>query len=63
MKIIEITVSPTGQTKIETKGFQGVSCRQASEALERALGVKVSDQPTSEFYTAQTQDERIQEGL
>jgi hypothetical protein len=62
MKIIEITVSPTGQTKIETKGFQGAGCRQASEALERALGVKVSDQPTSEFYTAQTQ-ERIQEGL
>jgi hypothetical protein len=63
MKIIEITVSPTGQTKIETKGFQGASCRQASEALERALGVKVSDQPTSEFYTAQTQAERIQEGV
>ncbi len=30
MKTIEILVSPTGQTQIQTKGFSGSSCRQAS---------------------------------
>ena len=31
MKIIEIIVSPSGQTRVETKGFAGAECRQASE--------------------------------
>lgn len=32
MKIIEITVSPTGQTRVETKGFAGAeyACRAGS---------------------------------
>ena len=30
---IEITVSPTGATTLETKGFAGSSCRDASEFL------------------------------
>ncbi|MCH7727466.1 MAG: DUF2997 domain-containing protein, partial [Planctomycetes bacterium] len=31
MKTIEIIVSPTGETKIETKGFSGAECRDASK--------------------------------
>jgi Protein of unknown function (DUF2997) len=54
---IEIIVSPTGQTKIETKGFAGSSCRDASRFLEEALGVKTEDRPTVEFYS-QVADER-----
>jgi hypothetical protein len=34
LKTIEITVSPTGQTSVETKGFSGAECRQASEFIE-----------------------------
>jgi hypothetical protein len=44
--IIEIIVSPTGQTRIETKGFAGAECRRASESLEKALGAKLSEQLT-----------------
>ena len=29
--IIEVVVSPQGETRVETKGFVGSSCRQASE--------------------------------
>ena len=53
MKTIEITVSPKGETKIETKGFTGSSCREASRNLERALGLAQSDAPTAEFYQPQ----------
>ena len=53
MKTIEITISPTGDTKVETKGFTGVSCREASKALEEALGLKSTEQMTSEFYRPQ----------
>jgi Protein of unknown function (DUF2997) len=49
-RIIEIIVSPAGQTKIETKGFVASSCRDASRFLEEALGVKIEERPTAEFH-------------
>jgi len=51
MKTIELTVSPTGETTLETKGFAGDGCKEASAFLEQALGVKQSDRPTSEAFT------------
>lgn len=50
-KIIEIIVSPKGETKLETKGFAGSGCQSASAAFEAALGAKTSEQMTSEYYT------------
>jgi hypothetical protein len=52
MKTIELVVSPTGETKLQTRGFTGDSCREASAFLEAALGAKQSDQPTSEAFAA-----------
>ena len=60
-KTIEITVSPHGETKVETKGFTGGSCREASRLLEEALGKKSVEQFTPEFY--QTADTRQREQL
>ena len=51
MKVIEVVVSPRGETTIQTRGFAGAECQQATQAMEKALGVKVSDQPTAEFYS------------
>jgi hypothetical protein len=52
-QIIEVIVSPDGQTKIETKGFQGSACRDASRFIEQALGQQTSEQLTAEFHQAQ----------
>jgi len=52
-KIIEVIVSPTGETKVETKGFAGAECRDASRFVEVALGQKKSEQLTAEFHTCQ----------
>ena len=49
-KTIEIVVSPTGQTQVQTKGFVGSECRQASQFIEQALGQRTSEQLTSEFH-------------
>jgi hypothetical protein len=49
-QIIEVTVSPQGETRIETKGFAGGTCRDASKVLEAALGVRETEQLTSEFH-------------
>ena len=51
MKTIEITVSPTGETKIETKGFSGSECVNATRELERALGMTSKNQRKAEFYS------------
>ena len=53
MKSIQITISPTGEAKVETKGFTGGSCRDASKLIEQALGATASEQMTAEFYQQQ----------
>ena len=62
MQTIEVIISPKGETKIETKGFAGSTCQQASQFLEQALGVKVSEMPTAEFYQTQPQGQPIRQG-
>ena len=55
MKIIEIVISPTGETKIETKGFTGSECRDASKFIEQTLGKQTSEQLTAEFHEVASQ--------
>lgn len=50
MKTIEIIVSPTGQARVETRGFTGAECRQASAFLESALGQSHGEQLTADFH-------------
>jgi len=61
-KTIEVIVSPKGDTKIETKGFVGGECRQASHFIEQALGAQVSEKLTAEFHQYQPHDQTLQEG-
>jgi hypothetical protein len=49
-QIIEIIVSPTGQSRLETKGFAGSVCQAASRFLEAALGCRQSEHLTPEFH-------------
>ena len=61
-KTIEITISPTGQTTVQTKGFAGASCRDASRLLELALGNRSSEALTSEFHQGAAAQQTLQEG-
>lgn len=61
-KIIEITVRPDGQTSVETKGFAGAACRDASRFIEQALGQRLADLPTSEMYLPAATQESAREG-
>jgi hypothetical protein len=63
-KIIEIIVSPSGQSKLETRGFAGGQCREASRLLVEALGMKEQEQVTAEFHIAETnsQSQNQQQG-
>lgn len=61
-QVIEITVSPDGKVTVQTKGFVGNACKAASESLEKALGLKQSEQLTAEFYSQQNQKQQLKEG-
>ena len=52
-KTIEIVVAPNGQSRVETKGFVGSECRQASLFIEQALGQRASEQLKPEFHQEQ----------
>jgi hypothetical protein len=59
-RLIEVVVSPQGETTIQTKGYAGSDCLQASKFLESALGVAGADHKTTEFYETSVQTQEIQ---
>jgi hypothetical protein len=59
LKTIKITVSPTGQTTVETRGFTGGECREASRFVEQALGTRSAETLTAEFYQGQAIERRL----
>lgn len=61
MKTIEITVAPDGQSKVETKGFSGAQCQQASRFIEQALGTPVKERLKPEFYVQAENTQQLRE--
>lgn len=60
-RIIEVIVSPTGETTVQTKGYVGSECQQASKYLEQALGIATADRPTAEFYSTNETRQQVQQ--
>jgi hypothetical protein len=60
-RTIEVIISPKGETKIETRGFAGSSCQEASRCLEKALGTRAAEQLTGEFYQPTIQAQLLQQ--
>ncbi|MCE9604662.1 MAG: DUF2997 domain-containing protein [Planctomycetia bacterium] len=56
-KTIEIIVDPKGQTRLETKGFAGSECREASRFVEQALGTRTDERITPEFHQQVTPEQ------
>ena len=60
-QVIEVIVSPQGETRVETRGFAGSSCRQASQFLEHALGTTTNEKLTAEFYQQEPAQNHLQQ--
>ncbi|TWT51383.1 hypothetical protein Pla22_41610 [Rubripirellula amarantea] len=56
MKTIDVIVSPEGASRIETNGFAGEQCRQASQFLEQALGLRQQEKLSAEFFQTEVRD-------
>ena len=61
-KTIEIVVAPDGQTRVETMGFTGSECREASQFIVRALGRLTDELLKPEFYQTAESEQRQLEG-
>jgi len=57
-RVIEIVVSAKGETTLQTKGFLGASCLEASRLLEKALGTPIAEQRTAEYFEIAQEEER-----
>jgi Protein of unknown function (DUF2997) len=60
-RIIEVLVSPQGETTVQTRGYAGADCLQASKFLEQALGVPTGDRKTAEFYEAARNEQQARQ--
>lgn len=54
MKQIEVLISPEGEVTITAKGFKGKGCKDATKAIEAALGVVSKDTKSPEYYQEAT---------
>ena len=62
MKTIEIIVAPNGKTTVQTLGFVGSSCQDASRFIEQALGQRSDEKLTAEFHQSQHTEQQTQCG-
>ena len=60
-RIIQVIVSPRGETTVQTKGYSGGECREASKFIEQALGQRTSETMTAEFHENQNAGQEIQQ--
>jgi hypothetical protein len=60
-RVIEVVVSPQGQATVQTRGYAGGECLQASKFLEQALGGVADERKTAEFYETAPAEQRVQQ--
>ncbi len=60
-RVIEVVVSPQGETTVQTKGYAGADCLLASKFLEESLGVVAREQKTAEYHQQQAAQQQIQQ--
>jgi hypothetical protein len=61
MRTIEITVDARGEATVQTRGFTGGECREASRFIERTLGRRTGERLTAEFHQAQPTEQQLKQ--
>ena len=59
MKEIIVTVDKEGKAEVEAMGFKGSGCKDATKAIEKALGLLTKDTVKPEFYEKATVQDRL----
>jgi hypothetical protein len=61
-KKIVITISPTGETTVQTTGYTGPACKDASRFIEQALGEATAERLTPEYHQPATRKNQTHQG-
>ena len=56
-----MTVDPAGRAKVQTRGFSGGECREASRFVEQALGARTAEALTAEFHQGQPAGQELRQ--
>ena len=57
METLEFISYPDGRVQEKVTGVVGNSCAEVTAAIEEQLGVVVNQQPTSEYFASQVQEQ------
>lgn len=55
-QVMEISILPSGEVKIQVKCVPGAACEAVSAAIEQSLGTVKDRQYTNEYYEEATQE-------
>ena len=55
-QVMEISILPSGEVKIQVKCVPGAACEAVSAAIEQSLGSIKDRQHTSEYYEESAQE-------
>jgi len=53
MNTVIVEIDEQGNVRIDTKGFSGKSCKDATRELEIALGIVTDEKLTADYYRAE----------
>ena len=59
---IVVRCTPEGKVQVSVDGLPGVSCKDATKAVEKALGLVTDDKKTHEFNQAAKTSASISQG-
>ncbi|BAW96286.1 hypothetical protein NIES970_12110 [[Synechococcus] sp. NIES-970] len=51
METLEFIIYPDGRVQEKVTGIVGSSCQEVTAAIEKELGVVLSQEPTSDYFT------------
>jgi hypothetical protein len=60
-QVIDIVVDPRGAATVQTRGFTGGECREASKFVEQALGQTTAETLTAEFHQGQQAGQHLEQ--
>ena len=50
MRKIKVKILPSGRVEIETEGFKGKACLDATREVEKLLGIVVDEKKKPEYF-------------
>ena len=60
-RVIEVIVSPRGETTVQTKGYAGGDCLLASKFLEQALGIATAEHKSTEYFQSTPAEQHVRQ--